>query len=122
MADSITRGRISEYVAINALLNNGWEVCEPCVTKAYDLLAKPPNEDKWYRVQVKTAFERTDRNNDIVVFAKRSGGRTYTKEDTDLFVGVLGDKCYLFENTGVTEYWCSQRQIKNGVKWLELAV
>lgn len=116
--ESSVVGRMSEYLAINALLVSGWEVCEPVTVKSYDLLARPKGTHEWLKIQVKTAFVRNDRNGDVVVYAKKGNGSTYTKDEADYFIAVLGSRCFLFENREITEYWSSQTNLLK--KWVEL--
>lgn len=61
---------------------------------------------------------RSDRNNEIVIVAKKGNGKPYTRDEADLIAGVLGDKVYLFENRCIAEYWAAPNTVKE--RWIEL--
>lgn len=111
-------GRISELKAITALMANGYEVAEPVVAEPYDLLIRREGDKKTYRVQVKTCRVREDRDNAIVVYAKRNNGEPYTLDDCEYIIGVLDNDVYIFECRGVGEYWVTSESIN--VSWTKL--
>lgn len=118
--DTLVKGTHSELLATTALLANGWEVAEPVSPKVYDLVAKPPNSEKWVQIQVKTARERTDRNGEIVVYAKKNNGNVYTIEDAEYIIGIYNNQVYLFPNREVSEYWVSPDIIET--RWEHLKI
>lgn len=118
MKDTVTKGTHSELLATTALLANGWDVAEPVAPRAFDLVAKPPNETRWVQIQVKTARARTDRNGEIVVYAKKNNGQPYTLEEAEYIIGIHGNDVYLFPNRCIGEYWVAEADIKN--KWQHL--
>lgn len=100
---------------MTALLANGWEVAEPVAPEPYDLVARPPEQNDWIRIQVRTAHVRKDRDNAIVVYGRKNGGKPFTPNDCDYIAGVHGDTVYLFECTGLTEYWATETTARE--KW-----
>ncbi|WP_409998329.1 group I intron-associated PD-(D/E)XK endonuclease, partial [Escherichia coli] len=62
-------GKLSEMTAARALLANGWEVSEPIVAEPYDLVAKDPVTGQFVTIQVKTIRRRSDRRNEMVIYA-----------------------------------------------------
>lgn len=100
-------GTVSELTAALALLSNGYEVARPLVDETYDLMIRDPLTNEKFTVQVKTIRRRTDRGNELVVYATNSRGDAYEPQDCDLIVGVEGDAIYMFECTGKKEYWAS---------------
>lgn len=116
--DTIVKGTHSELLATTALLANGWEVCMPVSPKVYDLVAKPPNGDKWVQIQVKTARERSDRNGEIVVYAKKNNGTVYSLADAEYIIGIYDNQVYLFPNREIGEYWVNPDLLD--VRWQHL--
>ena len=114
----IQKGAHSQLICATALIANGWEVAEPLVTEAYDLVAKPPNSDEWKQIQVKTAKVRADRGNAVVVAGTKNNGSPYTENEVDYMAGVMenGD-VYIFECRGLKEYWATPNTI---AKWVKL--
>lgn len=96
----------------------GLEVSKPVDVEVYDLLARNPTNSRIYRVQVKTAFVRSDRNGAIVVPARKGDGSPYTDDEVDYIVGVDGDKAYLIECAGLSEYWATPDNVSR--KWVIL--
>lgn len=96
----------------------GWEVSKPIVPEVYDYLCRDPLNGESYRVQVKTLRVRKDRDNALVVYARKGNGKPYTKEDTDYFIGVdlEGNRAFMFECEGNTEYW----RAETSKRWIEL--
>lgn len=97
---------------------NGYEVAEPVVAEPYDLLMRKPGSTKTYKVQVKTCRIREDRDEAIVVYAKKSNGEPYTRQDCDYLIGVLDEDVYLFECRGIGEYWVTKENIDE--HWIKL--
>jgi hypothetical protein len=115
---TIAKGRYSELLAQTALLANGWTVAEPITPEPYDIIARNPKNGRWVSFQVKTARIRDDRKGEIVVYAKKNNGKAYTLEETDFFIGVLGQDVYMFKNRGIGEYWVKPNMVER--KWRKL--
>jgi len=118
-------GRYAELIARAALLANGWTVHTSDTDEAYDILATDPLSGGHYRIQVKTIRQRTDRGNELVVYAKKGNGEVYTKADADYILGVLANngttpRVFMLENRSLTEYWASEA--KASERWIELDV
>lgn len=121
MASETSRvGRVSELIVEATLLSRGWEVNVPSVDEAYDLVAREPNTDEFVRIQVKTIRPRTDRANDLVVYATDGKGRPYTKTNCDIIAGVHGLDVYLIPVNGQREYWSVPT--KAALKWRKLSM
>jgi len=116
--EAITKGRYAELLAQTALLANGWSVAEPIAPEPFDLVARDPANGRWHRIQVKTARRRDDRNGEIVVYAKKSNGAAYTRDDCDLIIGVVDDEVYMFPNREISEYWVHPNTIES--RWTKL--
>ena len=86
--------------------------------EVYDFLARDPLNGESYRIQVKTLRIRSDRDNALVVYAKRGDGKPYTKEDVDYIVGVDGNRAFMFECEGHSEYWSTEQTAKQ--RWILL--
>jgi hypothetical protein len=93
--------------AARALIANGWEVAEPIVPELYDLVAKDPANGRWSTIQVKTIRRRSDRNNEMVIYATNGKGLPYQPQDCDYMIGIEGDTVYMTECTGIKEYWAT---------------
>ncbi|NGQ95459.1 hypothetical protein G3578_09865 [Brevibacillus sp. SYP-B805] len=120
MANQSTNiGAHSELVAATALLAAGYEVARPLAAESYDLAARDPVTGEWATYQVKTARYRPDRNA-YVVYATRTNGEAYTRDDCDYLIGVLDDAVYVIENREIGEYWVSPDNID--AKWRKLTV
>jgi PD-(D/E)XK endonuclease len=117
--ETVTKGRYAELLAQTALLANGWSVAEPIAPEPFDLVAQRPGTSEWLKIQVKTARVRDDRNGEIVVCAKKSGGKVYKQNEVDAFIAVLDGNVYLFPNKGLSEYWISPTKISE--KWIRLS-
>lgn len=104
--------------AARALIANGWEVSEPIVAEAYDLVARDPLTKEWWTIQVKTLRIREDRGNALVINAKKGNGEAYTLEDCDYIVGVDNSRVFLLENREIREYWSTEMTAKE--RWIEL--
>ncbi|KYC67209.1 hypothetical protein [Heyndrickxia coagulans] len=112
-------GALSELTAAKLMMEQlGYEVAKPLVPEVYDFLARDPANGQSYRVQVKTLRKRADRDGALVVYAKKNNGKPYTPDEIDLIVGVDGNRAFLFECTGLTEYWSTEQTAKK--RWLEL--
>lgn len=117
------KGRHAELLAIAALLANGYTVLEPVTTEAYDLAIRNNLGNTLY-VQVKTAFRRKDKrygdDEYIVVPATRNNGKVYTKADADLFIAIVDNDVYMFDNREISEYWVKAKDVAD--KWTKLSV
>jgi len=112
-------GRHSELLAITALLANGYTVLEPAVPEPFDLAITRRGESKIIRAQVKTALYRDkDGIEYYVVKGKKNSGVVYDLDDCDIFLGVIGNDVYMFDNTEITEYWVRADAIES--KWTRL--
>jgi hypothetical protein len=112
-------GAVSELTAAKLLMETmGYEVAKPLVDEVYDLLARDPANGKSYRIQVKTLRVRTDRDNALVIYAKKGNGKAYTPEEVDYIVGVQDNRAFMFECTGLTEYWSTEQTAKK--RWIQL--
>lgn len=112
-------GRISELLAMAALIANGWAVSEPSVPEAYDLKAEKDGVE--IKVQVKTIKERTiGRIDYYVIRGQKNSGRVYSLSDCDVFIGVIGDAVYMTDNREIGEYWI--RADKADDRWTRLAI
>lgn len=117
--ENINIGAHSELRAQMALLANGYEVAKPIAPESYDLTVRDPRTGRHFRVQVKTARVRPDRDGAIVVYAKKSNGEPYTRADCDYLIGVTETGVYLIENRELGEYWATPENIAE--KWTVLA-
>lgn len=119
-------GRYSEVIAVAALMANGWQcVSKPETDERFDLSAIDPLTGEWKTFQVKTIRRRSDRNNELVVYAKNGNGEPYGQSDADYIVGVLVDdgelpRVWMFENRGISEYWASEARASK--RWIELPI
>lgn len=112
-------GALSELTAAKALMEGlGYEVSRPLVPEVYDLLARDPANNQYYRVQVKTLRIRADRDNALVVFARKGNGQPYTTDDCDFIIGVDGQRAFMFECAGQAEYWATETSASK--RWIEL--
>lgn len=93
---------------------NGWEVSQPIVDEAYDIVACHPviTNGQFVKIQVKTVRIREDRGS-AVIYAKKSDGKPYTLEDCDFIIGVLDTNVYMLPNRGIGEYWVPV----NSISW-----
>lgn len=113
------KGTISELTAVRALLANGWEVSIPSVDESYDIVAKDPVSGEWATFQVKSIRRRTDRNNEMVIYATKGNGQPYSPADCDYVVGVENEDVYVFENEGLKEYWRTDTSAAK--RWVKLS-
>lgn len=112
-------GALSELTAAKALMEGlGYEVSRPLVPEVYDLLARDPANNRYYRIQVKTLRVRTDRDNALVVIARKGNGKAYTTADCDYIIGVDGQRAFMFECRGCAEYWSTEHTAKT--RWVQL--
>jgi hypothetical protein len=113
-------GAISELVAAKALMEGmGWEVAKPLVPEVYDYLARDPISGDAFRVQVKTLRIRADRDNALVVFARKGNGKPYSPSECDYIVAVDKNRAFMFECTGQSEYWSTEQTAKR--RWVEIS-
>ena len=113
------RGAYSHAVAQAALLANGWQVAEPLVPEAYDLIVRAPGEKHWVHAQVKTAYFRKDRQS-YVISGTRSNGEPYNPDEVELMIGVTPDAdIYLFDCMGYKQYWATPSRL---LKWEKLSM
>lgn len=113
-------GAISELTAASLMMSQlGYEVAKPLVDEVYDLLARDPVNGEYFRVQVKTLRVRTDRDNALVVYARKGNGEPYTPEEVDLIIGVDRDRAFMFECTGLSEYWSTEQTAVK--RWVTLS-
>jgi len=96
----------------------GYEVAKPLVPEVYDFLARDPINGKCYRIQVKTLQIREDRGGALIVVAKKGNGEAYTPDEVDYIVGVDRDRAFMFECTGMKEYWSTEQTAKK--RWMLL--
>ena len=116
---TLVTGAISELVAAKALMEGlGYEVSRPLVAEVYDLLARDPLKNEYARVQVKTLRIRADRDNALVVYARKGDGKPYTRDEVDYIVAVDCDRAFMFECSGLSEYWSTEQSAKK--RWVEL--
>lgn len=113
-------GRHSELLAMSALIAAGYVVMEPTLPEPFDIgiMERGGNHDL-KRVQVKTIIER-ERNGVAyyVIRGLKNSGKVYDRSDCDYMLGIAGDKAYLTECMGLTEYWCKKSEASE--KWKEL--
>jgi hypothetical protein len=111
-------GEISELTATIALMSNGWEVAFPSVDEPYDLVARDPDTGKWTTIQVKTIRRRTDRNNEMVIYATNGKGEPYTPDVCNVIAGVTDNTVYLVPCSGIREYWATDESAER--KWTKI--
>lgn len=118
---TITKGRHSELLAQTALLANGWTVMESVTPEVFDLgITRPGMGREFFRVQIKTARRRDDRNGEVIIYAKKGNGETYSLDEADYFIGILDGDVYMFENREIKEYWCAANALSE--KWTKLEI
>jgi hypothetical protein len=106
-------------------MSNGWTVAATETDESYDIVAKDPLSGDWKTFQCKSIRVRTDRNNELVVYATRGNGVAYEKSDADYIIGVLGNegetpRVWYFENRGIREYWATEQRASK--RWVELSI
>ncbi|MEH6941639.1 hypothetical protein [Bacillus sp. JJ722] len=112
-------GAVSELTAAKALMEGlNYEVSFPIVKEVYDLLARDPANSEIYRIQVKTLHIRPDRNDALVVFARKGNGQPYSPSECDFIVAVDGNRAFMFECEGKGEYWATEASASK--RWIEL--
>ncbi|GAA0840624.1 hypothetical protein GCM10008915_36560 [Bifidobacterium pullorum subsp. gallinarum] len=117
-------GQVSESIARTALVCAGWTVAKTETRESFDIVARDPVYGEWKTFQVKTIKLRSDRRNEMVVYARKGNGEAYTQPEADYIIGVLGAKeteaprVWVFENTGLTEYWATEASAER--RWIEL--
>jgi hypothetical protein len=121
-----TIGKYSELIARAALMANGWEAVSKSETdESFDISARDPLTKEWKTFQVKTIRKRSDRNNELVIYARNGRGDAYEQSDADYIIGVLGEdgevpRVWFFENRGLGEYWASETRASK--RWVELSL
>lgn len=118
-------GKYSQVIAKAALMAGGFEVAETETDESYDFVAKDPVNGRWITLQCKTIRIRSDRNNEMVVYAKKGDGQPYTKSEADMIIGVLATngeipRVFYFENEVKGEYWASEASASK--RWVELPI
>lgn len=120
-------GAYAELIAEAALLSSGYiGVGKPTTAEYYDLSAIDPLTKEHVTFQVKTLKRREERDNNLVLFAKRGDGKPYPKDESaDYYIGVLIDdgevpRVFAMENRGISEYWA--KESKASERWVELQV
>lgn len=118
---TITKGRHSELLAQTALLANGWTVMESVAPEVFDIgITRSGMGREFYRVQIKSARRRDDRNGEIVVYSRKNNKTAYTLDEADYIIGILDGDVYMFENRELAEYWCPAHAINE--KWTKLEI
>lgn len=101
-------------------------VGKPTTNEYYDLSAIDPLSRDYKTFQVKTLKRRGDRDDNLVLFAKKGNGEPYgPDEQADYYIGVLIDdgvipRVFVVENRGISEYW--MREMKASERWIELPI
>ena len=101
-------------------------VGSPTTNEYYDLIAVDPLSKEHVTFQVKTLKRREDRDDNLVLFAKKGNGEPYgPDEQADYYIGVLIDdgetpRVFVIENRGISEYW--MRETKASERWIELPI
>jgi hypothetical protein len=118
-------GKYSELIAKAALIASGWTPHDAVTEEAYDVLATDPLTGAHVKIQIKTIRRRSDRNNDLVIYAKKGNGSAYDRSDADYLVGVWAEdgevpRVYMLENRLLTEYWASEARASE--RWIELPI
>ncbi|WP_433943652.1 hypothetical protein [Paenibacillus sp. SN-8-1] len=117
-------GQVSEALARTALICAGWTVAKTETRESFDIVARDPLTAEWKTFQVKTIKLRSDRRNEMVVYARKGNGEAYTQPEAEYIIGVLGAKeaeaprVWVFENTGLGEYWATEASAER--RWIEL--
>lgn len=117
-------GQVSEAIARTALICAGWTVAKTETRESFDIVARDPVSGEWKTFQVKTIKLRSDRRNEMVVYARKGNGEPYTQPEADYIIGVLGAKdaeaprAWMFANTGRAEYWATEASAE--LRWHEL--
>lgn len=105
---------------------NGWEAVSKSETEeSFDISARDPLTKEWKTFQCKTIRKRSDRNNELVIYARNGRGNAYEQSDADYIIGVLGEdgempRVWFFENQGLTEYWATETRASK--RWVELSL
>ena len=118
-------GAYSELIVEASLIASGYlHVSRPATNEYYDLSATDRLTGEHVTFQVKTLKRRTDRDDSLVVVARRGDGSKYeVDEAADYYVGVLVDdgeipRVFLMKNRNISEYWASEASA--GERWVEL--
>lgn len=118
-------GIYSQVIAKAALIANGYIVAESETAEPFDIVAKDPINNEWAQYQVKTIRKRADRDNQLVVYATKGNGNSYSKSEAKYIIGVLGEesevpRVFMFENRNIKEYWATEARASK--RWVELPI
>lgn len=118
------RGVHSELLAKIALVANGYKVLEPTAPyEPYDLAFRLGSETLY--VQVKTAYMRDEEKYNgewIIVRGLKNNGSVYTLDEVDYFILVWDNKCYMFPNRELQEYWFREKDLETNAIYLPMEV
>jgi len=122
---SETTGKYSQIIAKAGLIASGWEVAETETDESYDFVIRDPLSRAWLTAQCKTVRKRSDREGQLVVYAKNGKGDAYSPDDIDFIVGVLCEngetpRVFMFRNTGLKEYWRTEAGASRD--WIEMSI
>lgn len=119
--ETVDKGAHSELLAQTALIANGYTVALPVTAEASDIWATAPGDsDTLIKIQVKTARRRLDREGQVVVYAKKNNGTTYSLSDCGFLIGILDNEVYMFPNREIGEYWTTEDKLAE--KWTHLPI
>jgi hypothetical protein len=94
---------------------------ESVTPEVFDIgITRPGMGREFYRVQIKSARPREDRNGEVVVYARKRNGENYSLDEADYFIGILDGDVYMFENRELSEYWCPAHALSE--KWTKLEI
>ncbi|MEH7246512.1 hypothetical protein V7114_06905 [Neobacillus niacini] len=94
---------------------------ESVAPEVFDIgITKSDMGREFYRVQIKSARRRDDRNGEVVIYAKKNNGKPYTLEEADYLIGILDGDVYMLENRELSEYWCPAHALSE--KWTKLEI
>lgn len=122
---SETTGKYSQVIAKAALIASGWEVAETETDETYDFILRDPLSGAFKTAQVKTIRRRTDRDDQLVIYATNGKGEPYSPELVDFLVGVLCEdgetpRVFMVKNTGIKEIWRTEEGASRD--WLEMSI
>lgn len=119
--ETVDKGAHSELLAQTALIANGYTIAKPVTPEPADLWVTAPGDDATLiKIQVKTARRRLDREGQVVVYAKKNNGTTYTLSDCGFLIGILDNEVYMFPNREIGEYWTTEDKLME--KWTHLPI
>lgn len=118
------RGKHSELLAQMALTANGYQVLLPGTdSESYDMAIRVGKETMY--IQVKTAYWRTHKRYNgawLTVRGRKNSGKVYSKSEVDYFIMVWENKCYMFPNREIQEYWFREHELHEKTLYLEADV